>query len=313
MSKESALNLAAQTAPIQAEAKINPVTGTIPEDAKASANPAVENGGVVPESLASTQLSHLAKKEAKLLAEREALKKEQEEFKSLKAKVQEVYDRAQAFEETRKKDPIKALRDLGFTEQEIVDYLSVEDEQAKLSPAEQAQKAAEEAIKKFREEEAQKLEDEKKRRQEAELQQVKSGLSAQLTQNPDKYKLSKLAGAAAEEIMLGIYLEEVKEGLKPNLESLADEVEQFYLSQYEEMKKLMEPEAPAVQETPKAAPERSRVVHAPEAAPRPRPTTLTNKLAATTAALAKPAVSRPETREEKRARLEAMIRRGFSK
>ncbi len=298
MSKETAL--AMTSAPV-AEAPISPVTGIV----KDSPNPAIENGGIVPQPLVSTQITHLAKKEQKLLEEREVFKKEMEAFKEREAKVKEVWEKATAFEETRKKDPIKALRDIGFTEKEIVDYLSQE-ETPKLSTEEVVQIE----LKKFKEEEAKKVKEEQAKKDQGEIQRFKNRISSVILSNPEKYELCAYNGPAAEEIMFGIALEEAKSGVVSTPEQLAEEVEEFYLEQFEQMKKLkkLTPKQEALLEGKE--PIRSRVVHAPQEVVKPK--TITNKMTVTSAALAKPS-DKIETPKEKRARLEAMIRNGWVK
>ena len=302
MSKESALATATQ---VQLEAKVSPVTGAVPSDAKTAANPAVENGGVVPPTLASTQLSHLAKKEAKLQAEREAFKKEREEFEELKQKVKGVYDKANAFEETRKKDPIKAFKELGFTEKEIIDYLAQEE-----APKPSTEEIVQAELKKFQDEQTKKAKEIQAKRDQETIQKFKGQLSEVIKADPQKYELCAYHGPIAEQLMFDIAVEEAKAGEAPDPKSIADDVEEFYLNQFEAMRKLnkLTPKQEAVLE--KAQPERSRTVHPPQDAVKPKATTLTNKIAATTAAIAKP---KAESSQEKRARIEAMIRNGLIK
>lgn len=303
------MTMAVTANPIVPEAKSSPVTGPIP----------VEGTKVINPELQSTQLSHLAKKESKMMADREAYKKEreaflkeQEEFKSVKVRVEDVYKKAMAFEETRKKDPIKALSDLGFTEKEIVDYLSREEETAKISPEDLAKKAAQDEIQKYKDEQTKKADEAQKANDTTQIQKFRGQLTSQITANPEKYELCAHHGAVAEEIMFGIALEEAKEGKTPNIESIANEVEEFYLKEYESMSKLkkLTPKQEAVLQAKQ--PERSRVVQPPEALQKPKVTTLTNRIAPTAAAAAK-AVSVPETREQKRARIEQLIRNGLTR
>lgn len=307
MSKETAMNFATNHQPVVSEVRVSPVTGAVPENAKEAANPAVENGGVVPPSPQSSQLAHLAKKEQKLQFEREAFKKEQEEFKALKLRAQEFYDKAKAFEDTRKLDPIKAMKDLGFTEKEIIDYLSQEE-----APKPTTEEVVQAELKKYKDEEIKKAQEIQKANDTVLVQKFREQLTSTIAAEPEKYELCAHHGAVAEEIMFEIAVEEAKSGQTPNVKSIADEVEDFYLQQYQAMSKLkkLTPKEEALLEAKQ--PERTRVVHPPQEVVKPKPTTITNRLAATSAALIKPS-SRTETREEKRSRLEAMIRNGFVK
>lgn len=306
MSKESAMTLVSQNAPAP-EVRVSPVTGAVPEgNIKELANPGV-NAPIKENPMVSSALSHLAKKEAKLQADREAFKKEQEEFAPIKLKVQEVWDKAQAFEATRQTDPIKALRDIGFTEKEIVDYLSQEE-----APALTTEEVVKAELKKFKDEEAAKLLEVQKKNDEVLISKFKTDLSSTVSADPEKYELCAYHGPVAEEIMFEIAIQEAKEGKVPNPKSIADDVEDFYVQQFESMQKLkkLTPKEKAILEA--KAPERTRVVHPPQDVVKPKPTTLTNKIAATAASLAKPQ-GRIETREEKRARLEQMIRNGLTR
>ena len=306
MSRDAAMTYATGGQAPVPEVKVSPVTGVVPEKAKEAANPAVENGGTVPTPLVSTQLSHIAKQEAKVLADRQALKKEQEEFKALKARVQEVYDKAQKFEETRKADPIKAMKELGFSEKEIIDYLAQEE-----APKPSTEEIVQAELKKFKEEEAKKLAEAQKANDQVVINKFKTQLSSIVSSEPEKYELCAHHGPIAEEIMFNIALQEAKEGRPIDPKSIVEDVEEFYLNQFQAMSKLkkLTPKEEAIL-VAKQEPERTRVVHPPQDVPKPK--TLTNKIAATTAAIAKP-VNRPESREEKRARLEAMIRNGLVK
>lgn len=297
----------ALTAPQTPEIKPSPVTGAVPENAKEAANPALENKGVVPQ-LPSTQLSHIAKKEARVLADREVLKKEQEALRLDREKVDQILKIKNDFDETRKKDPIKALRDIGFTEKEIVDYLSQEDA-PKLSTEEIVQLE----IKKMREDDAKKATEAQKANDTILVNKFKSSLSEVVATDPLKYELCAHHGPMAEEIMFNLAVEEAKEGKIPDPKSIAEEVENFYYEQKISMDKLKKfaPKEDLVPLTPKVI-ERTRTVHPSQDVVKPKATTLTNKLAATSAAIAKPA-NRTESPSEKRARLEAMIRIGFSK
>lgn len=302
MSRDAAMNYANQGQAPVAEVKVSPVTGAIPEKAKEEANPSVENGGSVPQPMVSTQLSHIAKQEAKILAERQAFKKEQEEFKAMRARVEEVYNKANAFEETRKKDPIKAMKDIGFTEKEIIDYLAQE-EAPKLSTEEVVQAE----IKKYKEEEENKAKEAQKKNDQVLIQKFRGQLNDVVKADPAKYELCAHHGAVAEEIMFEIAVEEAKTGQVPDVKSIADEVEDFYLQQFQAMSKLKKLTAKQEAILEAKEPERSRVVHPPQDLVKPKTTTLTNKIAATTAAIAKPQ-NRTETRDEKRARIEALIK-----
>lgn len=309
MSKETAMNFATQQNPITSEVRVSPVTGPIPA-AETPINPAVENGGVVPQSPHSAQLAHFAKKEQKFLAEREVFKKEQEEVRVLKTKLEEVYNKAQNFESTRKTDPIKAMKELGFTEQEIIDYLS-QDEAPKLSTEEIVQAE----LKKYKDEESKKLEETQKLRDQDLITKFKGQLSATVAADPEKYEACAIEGPVAESLMYDIAVIEAKEGKVPDPKSIADDVEEYFVSLYRERSKLkkLSPKEEAAIESSKPL-ERTKVVHPSQdmVVQKPKITTLTNKVAATSAALAKP-VDRAETREEKRARLESILRNGVSR
>lgn len=306
MSKESALNLVASQ---PAEIRPSLVTGPTPENAKAAANPAVENKGALPDSPHSAQLAHLMKKEAKFQQDREAFKKEQEEFRAIKAKVEDVYKKTEAFEATRKVDPIKAMRDLGFSEKEIIDYLSQDEVQ--IPPEERAQKAVQAEIEKFKQEQLKEQKEAQTKKDQDIIQTFRGQLKTLLQSNTDKYEIASYYGPQAEELMFNIAVEEAKEGRTIDIHSIAEDVEDYYMKEYESLKKLkkLTPQQEVQVETKKV--DRTRTITPPEDIVKPKVSTLTNKIMATSASLARP--SGAETREQKRERLEQMIRNGWTR
>src|SRR5580658_1141547 len=108
MSREAALNMAG-------------VTQTQAPTATTQAGVASTE---VTETVDSRRLALFAKKEAQMQREREAFQKTQEEFKKQREQVDVVQKRAKEFDDLRDKDPIAALKLLGFSEADIFNFMA---------------------------------------------------------------------------------------------------------------------------------------------------------------------------------------------
>ena len=110
------------------EAAMASLTGT-PAPA-AAVTPATETSAAAakPES---DRFAHLAKREAHLVNRDKDLKE-----RELKAKA--LLDKGELFEATRKKNPVEALKLIGFTETDILNYLAEQDSVPDPTPEEKA-------------------------------------------------------------------------------------------------------------------------------------------------------------------------------
>jgi len=265
--------------------------------------------------LSSTPFSQLAKKEQELVRKRQEFKKEQEKFAAERQETEQIKKQVAQFYETRQKDPIAAMKSLGFTETEIFNYIAAS-EKKEPTPEERAaqiaSQAAEARIKAFEDAQA-------KKAAEAETSNIKrleaayrGDLNKTVTADKERYKWVLHVGRGAIEqayanAMVQAELTNGKELLTP--EEALDMVEE-YLREDDMGKEVLRNRPPSKAPEPEKA-ERSRTVNPPEdPSYQPKPTitrqrTLTN---AATAVGTKPRA--PETREQKKARLADMLRKG---
>jgi|WetSurMetagenome_2_1015567.scaffolds.fasta_scaffold328232_2 hypothetical protein len=289
MSKETAL--AAAGAPTTAIEAI-PVVTEAPKD-----------------EISSQKFAIFAKKEAALQKEREQLKQERDQWLKDKEEMERWKKTAGEFDETRKKDPIAALKAIGITETEIVNFLN-EQKGQEPTPEEIARKIAKEEATT----EAQKIRDELKAQTEAQTKErndklitgLKSDISSLIKDNVEKYEYCAFEGPSAERQIYEI----IVENLKTNNELLSVEqatqiAEEYYEARDKQMSSLKKRQ-PVIVEPEKT----TDVVRKEDAGKIPtsnaRPKTLTNNVTATTAATA--AINRRETPTEKKQRLIASLR-----
>lgn len=311
MSKEAAMALATG----QPQNNVNPslITGDM-KTGEAGLNPGLApsidppQNEKVKEKLDSDRFALLAKQEAKTVREREEFKKEKAAFEEERAKARDLVGRINAFEEKRKSDPVAALKDIGFSETEIFNFLAVQ-EKKEATPEEVAKAVAEEQIKQFKEEQAKIAGDAQRAREQGLVKKYQTQISSAIKADPEKYEYANFYGPAAEELAI----EFAKKNVEVNGELLTpDEIAQAIEDYYEETDKAMSTlkkrqskiEAKSVESEVKA-PERTRTLSPQVGAPQPTKT-LTNKIAATVAST----VTRRETHEQKKERLIAALKNG---
>lgn len=280
MSKESALNVATGTpAPVPA---VTPPTPTVEP---AGTNPITAE----PKSIDSERFARLAKKEQQLVKEREAFKKEQESHKSERQKMLDIKKKIDDFEVMKQKDPVAALKQLGFTEADIVKF--VEGNQPReLTVEEKAQKIAQEEVKKFKDEQSAKAQKDQEVRDTALIKQFKSNINKTIVTDKDKYEYCNYYGPQAEELIYSTVEQVLKDtGEVISTTEAAGLVEDFYENQDKAMNSLKKrtPKQDAKVETPAPIPAKSR--------------TLTNKVAPTTASTT--TTTKKESHSEKKERL----------
>ena len=300
------------------EAAMNVATGQ-------SAAPPVDpnanvNGNAAPAApdLDSARFASLAKKEADLVKRQQAFKAEQEKFGAERGQVQEILKRRDQFEETRKTDPVAALRLIGFSEQEIFNFLAAQEKKELSSEekaAEVAAKVAEERIAAAKKEQEDRQAAIQKEQDERSLTEYKTSIGGFIEAHKDKYEYCAHYGPAAVEQAYLTVLQVVKDSKGqdiPTTEEVLDQLEELY---EEEDKRLMainkrKSWSAPKEEAPKQGPERSRTVStppgytgAPAAVQRTR--SLSNAARPTTASLEKKV---GETRDQLKARLAERIR-----
>lgn len=274
-----------------------------------------------PKELQSTPFSQLAKKESDLVRQKQEIKKQQELMASEKAKMSEIQKQVQLFEETKKKDPIAALKMIGFTETDIFNYMAAQ-EKPELSPEEKAAQAAVEAteakLKAYEEAQLKKVQEEQTKRDQSLIQGFKEDLNQVIASDPVQFEYCHHYGPVAQELMyettLAVYqASDGKEVLTPR--EAAEMVEAYYEEQDKLMSSLKKrqptPVAPSASEEAQA-PTRSRTVTTPAGSEPPKPVihktrTLTN---AATGTVASTRHRMNETKEQKKERLIMALREG---
>ena len=313
MSKASALAHAQTTITAPAPAATTTAAPTQPVVATPAA-PAADPAA------ANTVPANLAKKEADIVRQRNEFKKEQAALAEQKKKYDDVVTKYQEFNELKAKDPIAALRQVGFTETEIFNYLA-QAKEPELTPEQKAVAAAEAAasakIKEFQDSQAEKDKTEAAARDQKTLVEFKGQISNVIKTNVDKFEYCAHEGAAAEALIYETVLQSVaqsggKEYLSP--EEAAQMVEEYYEERDKAMSGLKKRQpAPAAAAPAPTGPTRTRTVDpsspgvAAAKATVQRSRTLSN---AATATVASTTAKRAETPSEKRARLEAWLRDG---
>lgn len=297
MSKESAL-AAATGSQVQAQPTL-PTQTTPPQ---AQSNPSTQEAQPAP----SDRFAQLSAKEIKLQKEREQVKAELAAINADKTKLAEYKKTIDEFEELKKTDKIAALKKIGFTEEDIFNFMAGKEDPKPPTPEEIAAKAAEEATQKLRDE--MKAESEKlaKERDERNIKAFKDGIGETITKEADKYEYLNHYGPIAQEIVYETILGYMKEDpeLTPldAMKEALEAVENYYEEEFTSMMNLkkiqakIKPQAP-VAET-KVEPARKTVVQskpeAPKPPPRPSPTPQATPI--------------KETPQQKRERLENALR-----
>lgn len=283
MSKEAALNMMSQTTP-------TPSTEAPVVTPQEPAKPTVD----------SDRFAALTAKEIKLQKERELLKQEKEQLKP-------VWEKWQKFEETKKTDKIEALKLMGFTEEDILNFVANAPEKKEPTPAEIAAQAAREEIEKDRKAREDKELQLQKERDEKNIKAFKEGIGETIKKETEKFEYLNHYGEVAQELVYETILEFMKEDpeLTPYdaLKEALDSVEDYYAEENTKLlnlnkfkSKLPKPEEKPVQEAVKKPlqPATKPVAPTPPVKPETTPQTSTRK----------------ETREEKKERLARMLSGG---
>lgn len=300
MSKESALAMMSGTPA--------PTPSPTPVESSAPANPAP--------ALNSTPFNHLAKKEAEFVRRRQEFKKEQESVAAEKLKLKEYGDQINRYNEMFKTDKLGALKMLGYSETDIVNFLADKPEP---TPEERAAQAASEAaqakIKEFEDNQAKRQTEELAKRDQSLIQGYKNDLANVVKTDPAKFEYCAHYGPVAEDLMYETTLAVLKESNGKDVltpQEVAEMVENYY----EEQDKLMSsfkkrlPAAPA-QTTETPAPERTRTVTPGDpTAPQPKPAITKSRTlhSGATSTIASTRLKMNETRDEKRERLMNKLR-----
>lgn len=258
----------------------------------------------------STRFSHLAKKESELVKQREVFKKEQETLHAEKEKMKEIQAQITEFESTKQKDPVAALKILGFTETDIMNFLAAQEDNS--TPEEKATKAAQKEIQAFRDEQSKEKQAAQEKQNEVIITNFKKDITKHVQADSEKYEYCAHHGPAADALIYETFNRIIKdtpeitkeEGWYSKLlQETTDIVENYYEEEDKRMSTLKKRQ-PKIDALLDAAPPKEAPLKA-ELSPRPK--TLSNQISATVASTT---VKRNETPAEKRARLIETVRNG---
>lgn len=283
MSKESAMAVAVQAAPV-AEA---------PQAAPETTQAAPEQ----PRELESTRFNLLAKKEAELVKQREEYKKEREAFLAERDQFKPIHEQFAKFQELKKTNPIEAIKLLEFSDEDFINYMATREDNS--TPEEKARKAAQQEIERFQNEMKERELKAAQERNNKIITEFKQSIATTIASDKEKYEFANMEGPAAEELAYLFVEECVKQGDDaPTAEEAAQYVEDYYEGKFRQAmsaKKLTPKEAVAAAKEAIAAAKDEPL----KAEVSPRPKTLSSKVNPTVAST----VSRRETPSEKRERL----------
>lgn len=263
----------------------------------------------------SDRFAKLAAREAKFVKEREQFKSEQQKLYELKNQLTPVKEQYDKFIALKDKDPVAALKDIGFSETDIFNFMAAKEEPTPEEKAIRAAEAAAEAkIKAHEDRLAAEKARELKERDDRAIGGFKEGIGNAIKKDAEKYEFCAFKGDEAEGIVYETVLEIMKEDkeIPPHkaMQEALELTEKYYREEDEEMGKKLKSRQPKVESAPVVEDKNPKRVRTPEApkAPMKPVATLTNRATPTVAST----VPKTETAQQKRARLENWLRSGDS-
>jgi hypothetical protein len=278
--------------------------------------PAVAAATTPPKDLDSSRFARLAKQEAENVKQRELIKAERAAVQADRDKLRPVWEQYENYQKTKATDPVAALKLMGFSETDIINYMAANDKPeptAEEKAALAASKATEAALKAFTDNQAKLAQDTQTAKDTQIIQGYRSAIAKGIESDKEKFKYANHYGPAAEALAYEFALAVVAESKGTDVVSAAEAVqmvEDYYREQDESMSKLR---APKPESAPVAADaSRSRTVTpgfpASNDQPKP-PITKTRTLTdASPASVAAARHLRNESREDKRERLIKMLK-----
>ena len=254
--------------------------------AGAAVDPAAPAAAAASPELESTRFTHLAKKEAELQRARETFKAEQTQFMTEKQKNQKIYDNLTKFNELKLKDPVAALKFIGFNEKDLFNFIAAQ--QDTRTPEERARGAAQDEIKKFTDKQASDAAAANEVRTKEVLGTFRSNIDKTIASNTEKYEYVNFHGTLAADLVYETVTAVLMDDLKTNPKALPislDEACQMVEDYYEEQDKAMSALKKRQPQTPEqqAAAAAAQPLKA-EVSPRPKPSpTLSSKAGASIA------------------------------
>lgn len=290
--------------------------GTAPKPGEGTAViiPIVPGAGATPPAVApaADPQAGMAKREEKLVTDQLALKAERESVAKLKAEIEAKLAPFEKFQIERAKDPVQAMKSLGFSEEDIFNFLAAS-EKKDPTPEERAAAAAQAVIDKARAEDraaALKAQGEANNRIIARFQE-RIGAFVNDSANAEAFEHCQAKGKIAEaQIYENVARVLLDTGELITVKEAAQMAEDFYKFEHEEIEtrraaRRKPADTAPVEPEPKDPNAQSKTVTAPLA-----PKVVTNAARPTIAA----AVEKPESRAEKKARIiEAIRQNGLRK
>jgi len=261
--------------------------------------------------LDSARFAHLARKEAEIVKEKQALAAERDRLKP-------VWEQYQKYEQTKKENPIEALKLMGFSETDVFNYLANKEAPKEPTPEEKAIKAAEEAaqtkIKAWEEEQVKKLKDQETQQDKRTLAEFRNQISKTIELDKDKFEYINYYGPEAESLIyqtIETALINSKGTDLMSIQEAAELVENYYEGLDKGMANLKKRQPIAAPAPAPKGQERSRTTTAGDPNYQPRPTvskarTLHSGVTATSAGL----VNKIESKSERRERLIRVLASG---
>lgn len=306
MSKEAALALLNVKPTTTPPAVVGEPGSTPAPEAKVESN----------DELVSTRIAKIAKKEAEYQAEREKIKKEHEDLQKQRGEFEPFFKRYKEFEELKSKDPVAAIRLLGLSDADFVNFMTASED--KSTPEEKAAKIATAEIEKFKKGMEEKEAQVAAERDKEAIAQLQKNIGITIKTDADKFEFCNFYGESAQHLIYQTIVNAFQEDVKGNpdaepmtAEAAADLVEKYYEEQATEMVsklKKLKKEPPTEVISPVKELKRETIVSPPpKAEERPAVKTLTNRMTPTAAAAAGTS-TKVETRAEKRERLMNALR-----
>jgi hypothetical protein len=270
--------------------------------------------------LKSTPFSRLAQQEAELVRRKQEFARERDQVNSEREKLLQVKKTYDEYLQAKQKDPIQALKMLGFTETDIINYLADQapvEETPEQKAAKAGEAAAEAKIKAFEETQRKKGLEEQERADRALVDTYMSSVGQTLTANKDKFEYCNYFGdQAKEQIYETVKAVIALEGEAITPMEAAEMVEAYYEETDKEMsttiKKRQPKEPTPAPETPDVITRTRTVTPGFPNEPQPNPVIQKSRTLhqAATSTMASARLNRNETKEQKRERLIEALRSG---
>lgn len=186
----------------------------------------------------SDRFAKLAQKEADLVKRNQQFKQQQRDFDTERKRIAEIKAKVDQFEEIRKTNPIQALKDIGFSETDIFNYLA-DNQPKELTTEELARKATQEEISKFQEIQKKAEEAHKQQQEEGAIRQYKKQIQQFMQQNQDEFEYINYNGPVARELVFDTckeYFNQTGEVL--DIKDACSTIEKFYEENDEAMMSL---------------------------------------------------------------------------